>query len=97
MPKAAGQAKTKVTLSRKAKRRILQPGYWGQLEDAELEFIRSKLENNQDLSVAWGFRPVQKSRSPDAIRRVAMWGDPEDPTVNSRLVRRGPRLKGLRE
>ena len=68
----------RVTLSRKAKKKLLEPGYWGSLEEEELEFIQKALENNPKLSYVWGFRPVQKSRDPDAIRRVAMWGDPKD-------------------
>ncbi len=74
-------------LSRRATRRLLEPGYWGQLENEEVEFIQTKLRDNQDLSAAWGFKAVQKSRSPDAIRRVAMWGDPKDQVVNTKLVR----------
>ncbi len=58
----------RVALSRKAKRKLLEPGYWGSLEDEELEFIQSALQNNPKLSFAWGFQPVQKSRAPDAIR-----------------------------
>ena len=77
-----------LALSRKSKRRLLQPGYWGQLEDEEVEFIQVKLLDNQNLSVAWGFKPMQKSHSPDAIRRVAMWGDPKDPAANTKLIRR---------
>ena len=76
------------TLSRKAKKKLLEPGYWGSLEDEELEFIQKALENNPKLSYAWGFQPVQKSRAPDAIRRVAMWGDPEDREVNTKVIRR---------
>ncbi len=71
-------------LSRKAKRKLLEPGYWGSLEDEELEFIQKALENNPKLSFAWGFQPVQKSRAPDAIRRVAMLGDPKDREIITR-------------
>jgi len=77
-----------VTLSRKAKRKLLEPGYWGSLEDEELEIIQRALENNPKLSFAWGFQPVQKSRAPDAIRRVAMWGDPKDRETNTKVIRR---------
>ena len=75
-----------VTLSRKAKRKLLEPGYWGTLEEEELEFIQSALQNNPKLSFAWGFQPAQKSRAPDAIRRVAMWGDPKDREVNTKVI-----------
>ena len=70
-----------------AKRKLLEPGYWGSLEDEELEIIQRALENNPKLSFAWGFQPVQKSRAPDAIRRVAMWGDPKDREINTKVIR----------
>ena len=70
-----------------AKRKLLEPGYWGSLEDEELEIIQRALENNPKLSFAWGFQPVQKSRAPDAIRRVAMWGDPKDREINIKVIR----------
>ncbi len=78
----------RVRLSRKSKRKLLEPGYWGGLEDEELEFIQKALENNPKLSFAWGFQPVQKSRAPDANRRVAMWGDPKDRDINTKVIRR---------
>jgi len=81
-----------VTLSRKAKRKLLEPGYWGTLEEEELEFIQSALQNNPKLSFAWGFQPVQKSRAPDAIRKVAMWGDPKDREINTKVIR-GSRMR----
>ena len=52
-----------------------------------LEIIQRALENNPKLSFAWGFQPVQKSRAPDAIRRVAMWGDPKDREINTKVIR----------
>ena len=79
----------KSQLSRSAKKKLLQPGYWGHLEDGELEIIQNALRNNPKLSFAWGFQPVQQTRSPEAIRRVAMWGDPKDREVNTRVIRRG--------
>ncbi len=81
-----------VTLSRKAKRKLLEPGYWGTLEDEELGIIQKALQNNPKLSYAWGFQPVQKSRAPDAIRRVAMWGDPKDREINTKVIR-GSRMR----
>ena len=77
----------RIALSRKTKRKLLEPGYWGSLEDEELEIIQRALENNPKLSFAWGFQPVQKSRAPDAIRRVAMWGDPNDREINTKVIR----------
>ena len=82
------QKQFRSSLPRKAKRKLLEPGYWGHLEDEELEFIQTSLQNNPKLSYVWGFQPVQKSRSPEAIRRVAMWGDPKDREVNTKAIRR---------
>jgi len=79
-------------LSRKARRKLLEPGYWGSLEEEELEFIQSAHQRNPKLSFAWGFQPVQKSRAPAAIRRVAMWGDPKDREVNTKVIR-GSRMR----
>ncbi len=81
------QVRRPISLSRKAKRQLLKPGYWGYLDDEEIEFIQAELQENPDLSYAWGFHPVQKTRSPAALRRVAMWGDPKDREVNTKLVR----------
>jgi hypothetical protein len=75
------------SISKKAKKRLLEPGYWGYLEEEEVEFIQAVLQENPDLSYAWGFQPVQKTRSPAAIRRVAMWGDPKNREVNAKLIR----------
>ncbi len=74
-------------LSRVTKKKLLEPGYWVHLEDGELEFSQSALQNNPKLSYAWGFHPVQKSRAPDAIRRVAMLGDAKDREVNTKMIR----------
>jgi hypothetical protein len=76
-----------IATSKKARKRLLEPGYWGYLEEEEVEFIQAALHENPDLSSAWGFQPVQKPRSPAAIRRVAMWGDPKNREVNTKLIR----------
>ncbi len=92
MPRNKEQARKPISLSRKVKRRLLEPGYWGYLEEEEIELIQVALQETPDLSDRWGFHPVQKTRSPAAIRRVAMWGDPKDREVNTKLIRgNGPR------
>ncbi len=83
------QKQFRASLSRKAKKKLLEPGFWGHLEDEELEFIQIALQKSPKLSYVWGFQPIQKSRSPEAIRRVAMWGDPKDREVNTKAIRRG--------
>ncbi len=45
------------------KRNYLKPGYWGSLEDEELEFIQKALENNPKLSYAWGFKTDTEKES----------------------------------
>ena len=76
-----------ISISKKARKRLLEPGYWGYLEEEELEFIQAALQENPELSYAWGFHPVQKTRSPAGIRRVAMWGDSKNREVNAKLIR----------
>ena len=76
-----------ISISKKARKRLLEPGYWGYLEEEELEFIQAALQENPELSYAWGFHPVQRNRSPAGIRRVAMWGDPKNREVNAKLIR----------
>ena len=53
----------RVALSRKTKRKLLEPGYWGSLEDEELEIIQRALENNPKLSFAWGFQTGTEKQS----------------------------------
>jgi hypothetical protein len=67
--------------------KLLQPGWGGQLDDSELEFILSKLRNDPMLSYWWGFRPRAKRRPVEAIKAVAMWGSPEVRVHNMKLIR----------
>ena len=66
---------------------ILEPGWAGELDAEELEYLQRKLLEDKHLAYLWGFAPSQKTRPADAIRRVAMWGDPEQRMVNYRLAR----------
>ncbi len=67
--------------------RILEPGWAGELRDDELAYIQQELRADKKLSYWWGFAPVQKTRPLEAIRRVAMDGDPERRSVNIPLAR----------
>jgi len=67
--------------------RLLEPGWAGSLTDEELTFIQSKLFTDAILCKQWGFRPSQKTRPEEAIRRVAMDGDPDGTAHNRRLAR----------
>ena len=72
---------------------LLEPGWGGELSDEELGYVRRKLQENRMLAPLWGFRPSQTSRSERAIRRLAMWGDPENRNANRSLVRPSRSLK----
>ena len=68
--------------------RLLEPGWAGEVDDDELDFIRDALFRDAKPARLWGFRPSQKSRADEAIRRVALDGDPEKTTHNRGLARR---------
>jgi hypothetical protein len=87
-PSASGGAEKPWHRYRKEKRwKLLQPGWGGQLDDSELEFILSKLQADPMLSYWWGFRPGVKRRPLEAIKAVAMSGDPVVRSHNVMLVR----------
>ena len=67
--------------------KVLEPGWGGQLDDRELEFILSKLQTDETLSYWWGFRPKTKRRPVEAIKAVAMSGDPAVRSHSVKLVR----------
>ena len=67
--------------------KLLEPGWGGQLSDEEALFIQYHLARDDKVAFGWGFRPGQKTRPEDGIRRVAMSGDPDSRTVNMRLAR----------
>ena len=55
-------------------RNLLEPGWAGELDRAELAYIKSQLRQSPSLRRRWGFRPTAK-RLPEArIRAVAMHG-----------------------
>jgi hypothetical protein len=66
---------------------LLEPGWASMLTDGELEYIQRKLQADAALSFVWGFRPGAKMRSEAAIRRVAMYGDPDVRATNIKLAR----------
>ena len=67
--------------------RLLKPGWAGQIDDDELAFIRYALFRDSKPARLWGFRPSKKSRTDEAIRRVALDGDPERTAHNRGLAR----------
>ena len=56
------------------KEKLLEPGWAGDLDDVELEYIRSRLKQSASLRLRWGFRPSAKRFSESRIRAVAMDG-----------------------
>jgi len=53
---------------------LLEPGWPGELDDVELEYIKSELRKSPSLRRMWGFRPSAKRFSEGRIRDVAMNG-----------------------
>jgi len=55
-------------------RKLLQPGWPGELDRVEFAYIRSQLQQSPSLRRRWGFRPSAKRLSEARIRAVAMHG-----------------------
>lgn len=72
-------------------KKLLEPGWGGELDDTELAHILAALQKNNRLRTAWGFPGGERRLSEDAVRQVAMWGDPNDPAHNTSLVRQARR------
>jgi hypothetical protein len=64
--------------------RSLEPGYAGDIDNDEAEWIRMHLKRNLTLAKWWGFSKVP--RATNAIKRIAMDGDPDDCIHNRSLV-----------
>ena len=56
------------------KEKLLEPGWAGDLDHVELEYIKSRLRESATLRRRWGFRPSAKRLSEQRIRAVAMDG-----------------------
>ena len=67
--------------------KLLVPAWGGHLTDEEVTYIQFHLMRDAKLAYRWGFRPTQQSRPEEAVRRVAMDGDPDNRGVNMRLAR----------
>jgi hypothetical protein len=65
---------------------LKEPAWAGDLDDDEVHYIQTMLLADPRLARRWGFRPGQKTRSEEAIRRVAMWGDPDSVAHNRALA-----------
>ncbi|MCH7714073.1 MAG: hypothetical protein IIC99_10670 [Chloroflexi bacterium] len=67
--------------------RLLGPGWAGEISDDEVFFIQKELLRDRKLAYQWGFAPSRRTRPADAIRRVALEGDPEHRNSNVSLTR----------
>ncbi len=56
------------------KEKLLEPGWAGEIDDVELQYIKSELRKWPSLRRRWGFRPSAKRFSDSRIRDVAMNG-----------------------
>ena len=66
---------------------LLEPCWGGQLADDELAYVLEHLKTDDVLAAWWGFRARAKRRSVEAIRRVAMDGDPDNQSHNRKIAR----------
>ena len=76
--------RTKISTSKK---RLLVPGWAGEPELDEMEFLQDRLARDRRLAVKWGFDPATDNRPDWAICQVAMWGDPDQRPLNTALAR----------
>jgi len=53
------------------KKKLLEPGWAGELDTVELAYIKSQLRQSPLLKRRWGFRPSAKRLSESHIRAVA--------------------------
>ncbi|MBI4340462.1 MAG: hypothetical protein HY680_11010 [Chloroflexi bacterium] len=68
-------------------RRLLVPGWAGDLSQEEYGFLRASLERSNRLRTLWGYPAGERRLIEEAIRLVARVGDPQDFARNAALVR----------
>ena len=56
------------------KKKLLIPGWAGELDTVELVYIKSQLKQSPSLRRRWGFRPSAKRLPENRIRSVAING-----------------------
>ena len=56
------------------RKRLLEPGWAGELSPDELTYIKSELKQSASLRRRWGFRPSARRLSESRIRTVASDG-----------------------
>lgn len=68
-------------------KRLLEPGWPGDLGPDEMDFVKSALKASRRLRTAWGFVHGTGRLSEEAIRVVAMRGLPDNRAHNIALVK----------
>ena len=66
---------------------LLTPGYAGALAPDEFEHVREALRRDRDLAYQWGWQRGRKTFPPHLVQLVALNGDMDHRTYNSRLLR----------
>ena len=74
-------------------RNMLEPGWAGELTEAEYLFIKEKLSRNRRLRTKWGFDSEIIPITLNPVQAVAKWGEPSDPTHNSELVQQAAKKR----
>ncbi len=78
-------------------RNLLEPGWAGELDRAELAYIKSQLWQSPSLKRRWGFRPSAKRLSTARIRAVAMHGISSSVRGVLASPRRGKRRESIED
>ena len=66
--------------------RLLVPGWAGDLCADEFEYVLDQLIRDKILARSWGFKPSTKRLPDQAIRRLALSGDPDHRSANRQLA-----------
>ena len=85
-PQIGIQTKRRRNGHEKGEADLLMPGWAGLLEDDELTFVLEEVRRLPSLAKRWGFKPTQ-AVTPEAVRRVAMYGDCENVARNRQVAR----------
>jgi hypothetical protein len=56
------------------RKKLLEPGWAGDLDNVEFQYVKSELMKSRRLKRQWGFRPSARRLSESRIRTVAMYG-----------------------
>jgi len=63
-----------MVISNKYKRKLLIPGWAGEVNPEELDYIVTKLRRNSELRRKWGFVKGRRRISRMKVKKVAMYG-----------------------